>query len=260
MVIVPSLRMKLILLPKYKWRLLGGLVIILSIISTLVQVSDYASPSFLLSETSNSNGRKKDEDDACRQQRIERFQGRDLLNYHDLRELVKDSRREMEDRLRVDYGEDYYETIFYEPGTNSSRGRNAFFTSSRSWEELKQRLQIKILTMQQRILQEGGNRNNPICNINPTTTTDPYYFTRWVYAAAGHSSAAGHGNFERDSYSAVLSRAIQPVFGSIGIDFEARNYGMTSMPSAPELALCIDSVYGIDVDLLRYVRNGLFCK
>lgn len=128
----------MILLTKYKWRLLGGLVI-LSSIYTLVQVYDYKSPSLLLSKTSNSNVRnKKKEDDACRQQRIERFQGRDLLNYHDLRELVEDSRREMEDRLRVDYGEDYYERIFYEPGTNISRGRNAFFTSSRSWEELKQ--------------------------------------------------------------------------------------------------------------------------
>ena len=69
------------------------------------------------------------------------------------------------------------------------------------------------------------------------------------YACDCNSS---NGNFERDSYSAALSRAVSHVFQSIGIEFESRNYGMTAMPSVPDFAPCIDSDYGLDVDLLTW--------
>jgi hypothetical protein len=71
-------------------------------------------------------------------------------------------------------------------------------------------------------------------------------------ANVGHSLAAGgHGNFEIYLYLAVLSWAIQPIFSSIGIEFELHNYGMTSMPLGLELALCIKYVYGMAINLLR---------
>jgi hypothetical protein len=84
----------------------------------------------------------------------------------------------------------------------------------------------------------------------------PYKFTqtRLVWATAGHGAAAGHGNLAEESYTAILERAAGPVFGAAGIELTTRNYGWAGATdkSAPELALCLDSVYGTDVDILAW--------
>jgi hypothetical protein len=56
-------------------------------------------------------------------------------------------------------------------------------------------------------------------NINST-------YTQFVWATGGHSASAGHGNLFNETYTAFLERAIKDVFGSMGIDFIGRNYGM----------------------------------
>ena len=54
--------------------------------------------------------------------------GGDLLNMTDLGRLVRQARHEMEQKLKVDYGEDTFSNIFYVYGT--SRGRKAFLPAS----------------------------------------------------------------------------------------------------------------------------------
>jgi hypothetical protein len=38
----------------------------------------------------------------------------------------------------------------------------------------------------------------------------------------------------------------------VGLHFVANNYAMDGMNSGPELALCIESIYGFDIDILNY--------
>jgi hypothetical protein len=190
---------------------------------------------------------------SCRKQNIRisidrnEVGGNDLLDYDSIWKSVATHRQKMEDQIKPDYGVDTFEQIFYEG--NISRGRLAMGTSDHSWQGLVERLQIKLLTVQQEILtREKQGR----CESESESAGGRTFYARWVYASAGHSSSAGHGNFHKDSYSAVLERAAQPVFAAIGIDLETRNYGMSGQSSSPELVFCMESVYGTDVDLLSY--------
>jgi hypothetical protein len=83
---------------------------------------------------------------------------------------------------------------------------------------------------------------------------DPSKNVDFVWATAGDSSAAGHGNMFNQSYTAVLERAVQPAFQAIGLNFVARNYGMIWYQSAPELAFCMKEIYGTagDLDILNW--------
>lgn len=101
-------------------------------------------------------------------------------------------------------------------------------TSLLSKEMLKTRLQIKFIQSQL------GEKK-------------PSSFT-WV--TSGHSSAAGHGNLFNQTYTAVLEQTMQKVFQLVNIDFKAKNYAMGGTSSGPELALCMDAVFGLDMDML----------
>jgi hypothetical protein len=68
----------------------------------------------------------------------------------------------------------------------------------------------------------------------------------------GHSAAAGHGNMYLESYTAVMERALKPIFAAVGLDFVGRNYAMGGTGSAPEIAMCIESVFGNDVDVISW--------
>lgn len=70
----------------------------------------------------------------------------------------------------------------------------------------------------------------------------PPIFT-WV--TAGDSPAAGHGNLCSQSYTAILEETVQHHFEASGIQFRAKNYA-----SAPELALCMNEVFGGDIDVV----------
>lgn len=75
---------------------------------------------------------------------------------------------------------------------------------------------------------------------------------RLVWASAGMSSAAGHGNMMSEAYSQLLSDNLRPLFAQLNIDFETRNYGMSAMPSVAELSFCQREIYGADVDILTW--------
>ncbi len=72
----------------------------------------------------------------------------------------------------------------------------------------------------------------------------------WVLA--GHSSAAGHGNLFSQSYGYILEQSAKPVFEAIGIKFYGKNYAIGATKSAPESALCMSAIYGVDLDILSW--------
>jgi len=74
----------------------------------------------------------------------------------------------------------------------------------------------------------------------------------FVWTTAGHSAAAGHGNLFNQTFTSIIEQTVKDVFDSTGIKFEARNYAMGGFGSFPELALCMESIYGSDVDMLSW--------
>lgn len=85
-----------------------------------------------------------------------------------------------------------------------------------------------------------------------TKLVNPEAKVYFVWASAGDSSAAGHGNHFNQSYTAVLEHTVSDALAALGIDFVGRNYGMSGFGSAPELALCMESIYGSDVDVINW--------
>lgn len=83
---------------------------------------------------------------------------------------------------------------------------------------------------------------------------DPETF---VWTTAGHSAAAGHGNLFNQTFTSIIEQTVTDVFKSTGIKFEGRNYAMGGFGSFPELALCMESIYGSDVDMLSWGKSYL---
>mmetsp|Transcript_4194 Transcript_4194/g.7004 ORF Transcript_4194/g.7004 Transcript_4194/m.7004 type:complete len:655 (-) Transcript_4194:39-2003(-) len=144
---------------------------------------------------------------------------------HLLGELTK-TRLQLEETFRVEYGGDYYGRLYDQIQIQN----HIFLASPMSRDRLKRRLMMKIVQ----------------------TLIDPSKEVSFVWATAGDSSAAGHGNMLNQSYTAVLERTVQPAFQALGLQFVARNYAMSWYQSAPELALCMESVYGTDLDVLNW--------
>jgi hypothetical protein len=138
-----------------------------------------------------------------------------------LGQLTK-ARVRLEARFLPEYGE-YYGRLF-----DPIQLENIFSSSKASKDRLKRRLMIKVLTKLLR----------------------PSQHVKFVWATAGDSVAAGHGNMFNQSYTAMLDDTVSDAFAALGLEFVARNYGMSMYTSAPELALCMEAVYGNDVDLL----------
>lgn len=135
--------------------------------------------------------------------------------------------------LSEDYGQTTMEAMFFDQDENghvSSRGRTFFRSgnpeSSVSWDRFQRKIMIKILQV---LL---GQTN-----------------VRFVWATGGHSSAAGHGNFYSESYTAFMERAAKDVFAATGIELIGRNYAMGGTSSAMEIALCSKEIFGLDIDV-----------
>jgi hypothetical protein len=65
-----------------------------------------------------------------------------------------------------------------------------------------------------------------------------------------NSNTAGRGNFFHESFTAVLERNLKDVFAAVGVGFEARNYAFADSHSGEEIALCAQSIFGMDADTL----------
>jgi hypothetical protein len=184
-----------------------------------------------------------------------------------LKELVpvwirefQSSKQMLETKLQQEYGEEHYRNIFYYNNNNntdnnepsfSSRARFLFTSgnmqSSISWNRLKRKLQIRILSLSTSLQKSKSHHH------------------RLVWATGGHSATAGHGNFYDESYTAFLERSARIVFTSTLLAtttnknnnkkhpfgfLEGRNYAMGATSSGPEISLCMDEIFGKDIDIL----------
>lgn len=50
----------------------------------------------------------------------------------------------------------------------------------------------------------------------------------------------------------MIERSVQPAFAELGIWFQSRPYAMGGTSSGPEVALCEDSIFGLDIDVLSW--------
>jgi len=146
----------------------------------------------------------------------------------ELKSLLLDARAKYNTIIKEQYGQ-YGDDIF---------GRSSIFKSitspsSLSSERLKRRMKIKIIQAQ----------------LRSETIDDSVTFT-WV--VGGNSVAAGHGNLLRQSYAAVLEASVNPFFAALGIQFYGKNYGIGAMQSGPEASMCMNSLYGMDLDVLSW--------
>ena len=139
-------------------------------------------------------------------------------------------RRKMELELMDEFG-DWYGQIF-----DPIRLEGVFAAGMASRDRLVRRIMIKVA--EARVAEMAA----------PETTTA----STFVWATAGDSAAAGHGNLFDQSYTAVMGRTLQDAFASLGVEFRAKNYAHGGYTSGPELALCMEAIYGIDLDVLTY--------
>jgi hypothetical protein len=218
--------------------------------------------------TSFSDGNGQTCGDICngrRKHRLEHFDGRDLLNRHDLKKQLEDAKDRFISKLKVDYGE-YFDKMFVNETDGSFIPLMPF--GDQSLPLLKRKLMIKVLQTQkelQRIEMDvngcdctgDGNDEKDHARQRPVRTHNGAYshaaiiestYSKYVWATGGHSAAAGHGNLYNESYTAYMERDLKDIFGSIGIDFEGRNYAMGGTASAAEIAMCWEEVFGVDVD------------
>jgi hypothetical protein len=190
--------------------------------------------------------------------------GGDLLDITEVERLAKEQYDKLIDRLKNDYGEEYFTKIFEVDG--KSRGRSAFLSANKedgiSLQRFKRKLKMKLLSVQLSVESErdtvgecdckvGAKLNSRSLESNEMSPLADHH-ERFVWATGGHSSAAGHGNLFNQSYTAVMEKALVDIFGSIGIEFEARAYAMGGTPAAPEIALCNEAIFGTDPDVLSW--------
>ena len=100
-------------------------------------------------------------------------------------------------------------------------------TSQLSQERLKRKLKIKLIEAKLK-----GEK------------------TKFTFGIGGHSIASAHGNLFSQNYGAVLEKNIKPIFESLDIDFYAKNYAFSGMFSAPEYAMCLNAIFGNELDSL----------
>lgn len=160
----------------------------------------------------------------------------------ELRTLALEGKTEFDSLVKKEYGQ-YAEQMFrsesvltyFKTPSDAAASKNLDQQMDLSRERLKRRIKIKIIESQLNTdTRSSGSRTN---------------FT-WVIG--GHSAAAGHGNLLRQAYANIIEQSLQGVFGSLGIQVYAKNYAMGGTKSAPEVALCMESVFGRDLDIISW--------
>eukprot|EP00535_Pseudo-nitzschia_heimii_P006093 CAMPEP_0197183210 /NCGR_PEP_ID=MMETSP1423-20130617/7663_1 /TAXON_ID=476441 /ORGANISM="Pseudo-nitzschia heimii, Strain UNC1101" /LENGTH=670 /DNA_ID=CAMNT_0042633773 /DNA_START=138 /DNA_END=2150 /DNA_ORIENTATION=+ len=211
-----------------------------------------------------------DECSARRNQRYEYFNERDILNVNHLLNQVADEAKILIAKLNVDYGEENFKQIFM---TDDGKVRPFLPIGGKSTDRLERKLMIKVLSAQTNLMQKESEFNgcdctngdvgissNPVMEVEHMSKEDGEYlvppletiFEKYVWATGGHSASAGHGNLFNESYTAFMENDLKNVFGSIGIDFQGRNYAMGGIGSAAEIAMCWEEIFGDDVDFFSW--------
>ncbi|MGK3748426.1 MAG: hypothetical protein ACI8RD_000718 [Bacillariaceae sp.] len=187
-----------------------------------------------------------------------------LLDRQELINRASEAKEQLLVKLRIDYGE-YFDPMFVDKENGSYRPVRPITENGKSFERLKRKLMIKVLTMQSKLKTQDSDyngcdcfngtdkalRNDVVDDLTSNTTTETT-FGKYVWATGGHSAAAGHGNLYNESYTAYMERDLKDIFGSIGLEFEGRNYAMGGTSSGPEISMCFKEVFGQDVDFISW--------
>ena len=148
----------------------------------------------------------------------------------DLMTKFENAKTIMLDKLKVDYGADNFQNMFFD-NDGTCRGRSAFISPTKmnlSWDRIKRKMTMKVLEHMR------GHEAN------------------FVWATGGHSAAASHGNFFNQSYTWYMENDVKDVFGALGLGFIGKNYAVGGMSSSPEVGLCQQSIFGLDFDVLSW--------
>lgn len=178
-------------------------------------------------ESHDSNHQDHGEDDGTshRQLQFNSYDPKILLGKLEL------ARAKFMEKLAEDYGQEnvkpLFETII--DGTPQSIARKVFEASPLSWDRMKRKVAMKLLTAQ--------------------VNQEPQSF---VWATGGHSASAGHGNLFNQSYTAILDVAGTPIFDAVGLKFTAKRHAMGSTSCGMEINCCIKEVFGLDTDVLSW--------
>jgi hypothetical protein len=183
--------------------------------------------------------------------------GGDFLKPSDLMQRFQTAKKNLDDDLKVKYGK-YYEDMMLENG-QWRKGFSGANKNNISSERFRRKLIMKLLETQVAIRDDSEHLEGCNCTkygspgqirrLETQTLVLPdlqQTFSNFVWATGGHSAAAGHGNLFNESYTAFMERSAKPVFEAVGIGFEGRSYAMGGMRSAPEFALCQESIFGLD--------------
>jgi hypothetical protein len=189
-----------------------------------------------------------------------------------LTESLETAKKELATTLRDDYGRDVADRLFMldddtttnnnnnnkSPSNGSARGQTVFEPANlddpkTAWDGFGRKIAMKLV-------QSAMLRSHH----NPSTPSSPSVPPTLVWATAGHSAAAGHGNLYNQSYTAVMEQRLQSFFHLLGVQFVGRNYAVGGASSGPEIALCLGPLLGHnDVDVVSWdygMTDGSFLE
>jgi len=214
----------------------------------------------------------------CSQRRQKRFGSIEgspnLVDTLELVEQVSNAKETLLNNLKTDYGE-HFEPIFVDEETGGYRPFKPM--NDVSMERLKRKLMIKVLSMKSTFYEQDSDfygcdcrfgsdsalRNDVTESLNSENVSVIFegidddddadkFFEKYVWANGGHSASAGHGNLFNESYTAYMENDLKGIFGSIGIDFEGRNYAMGGQSSATTISMCWKEIFGEDPDFFTW--------
>mmetsp|Transcript_27524 Transcript_27524/g.40664 ORF Transcript_27524/g.40664 Transcript_27524/m.40664 type:complete len:613 (-) Transcript_27524:109-1947(-) len=81
---------------------------------------------------------------------------------------------------------------------------------------------------------------------------EPEKTVTFTWVTAGDVRASGFGNYPDHSYTSVLERTVTDAFQAVGIQFVAKNRAVYSAATGPTMALCMEKIYGLDIDVLSW--------
>jgi hypothetical protein len=172
--------------------------------------------------------------------RQEQFGG-DLLDSTELYQMALGANAKMISKMKVDYGPDNFSNMFQAKDSDLNkteyRGIGPITPTGDSMNRFKRKIRMKILSAQVELQNKEKDFEGCDC-INGDKALGPAVgnvteikgvektFAKYVWATGGNSQAVPHGNLYNESYTAVLTNAVEDVFGSIGIEFVGRNHAM----------------------------------